>query len=76
MKYIRQKTFTLSAILFQLAEYLKKYRKYPKAIYLPPEERVFINYMFSTEELKRKIKTFHGIPLKIYYDKQELPFGY
>ena len=75
MKYIRQYVFTLSKINDQLVDYLKKNHKLPKTIYLPPEEFVYINYLIPDNDFRRVIKTYHGIPLKVYYDKQSKKFS-
>lgn len=76
MKYIRQDVFTLSNIQKQLAQYLRENHKLPKYLYLPPEEFVYLNYIIPDADFRRVIKTYNGIPLRIYYNKQLKPFSY
>lgn len=59
----------------QIVEYVQKNKELPEYIELPPEEFIFINYLFNIEELENKrIENFLGFPLKINYEEQNITF--
>lgn len=74
MKYERQAVFNIEAIIKQIILYLKEYKRLPKVIYLPPEERVYLAYLL--EQHTAGMDCFQGIPIKVDYNFQEKPFAY
>jgi len=80
MKYKREwRPFTLSNLLSQISEYVMENGKYPKTIYLPPEEFVFLNLIINTpkEMVTVRVDRILGIPIKADLSKQEKSFqGY
>jgi len=77
MKYKRRDDiFTISAIFDQIIEYAYKHKRLPKTIYLPPEEYVYLPYLLSSDKLGSECYQFMGIPIKMYFDKQNKKFNY
>ena len=76
MIYQRQDVFTLTKILNQLVEWIKIHKTLPKAIYLPPEEYIYINYIMTPIDFSKQTIKSVGIPLKVNRKKQEKSFSY
>ena len=74
MNYKRNKkeVFTISKLLEQIAFYIKEHRSWPEVIYLPPEEYVYINYLFN--DVKIRITQILNIPLEITFETQDEKF--
>lgn len=77
MKYKRRNdVFTISAILDQIGEYLEDNKKLPKVLFLPVEEYIYYPYLVDMNRLVSGCKELIGIPIKVYFEKQDKHFAY
>jgi len=77
MKYKRKEDiFTISAVLDQIIEYAYKHKRFPETIFLPPEEYIYLPYLFTSDYLDSGCIQLIGIPIKMYFEKQDKKFNY